>query len=164
VTTELSLRPTRTEDLDFVVAAERDPEVHPNITMKGREGHIGVIGSDDEDHLILDEGGEPVGYAVLRGLSRPHRSIEIQTIVITKRGRGLGRRALGLILDELFEERGAHRVWLDAVGANARALRAYESVGFVREGEMREAWLTADGSFDSIVFLSILDREWAGRE
>jgi len=77
-----------------------------------------------------------------------------------ERDRGLGRATLRLLLDYLFDQRDAHRVWLDVVGANRRARRAYEAVGFTHEGEMREAWLTEDGSFDSIHYLSILEHEW----
>ena len=34
---------------------------------------------------------------------------------------------------------------------------------FVREGELREVWQYDDGSWDSLVYLSMLEREWAER-
>jgi len=160
VTSDLSLRPTGSDDLDFVLAAQHDPEASPNITARGRERHLESFEDPNEEHLIVLEHGEPVGYALLEGLDKRHRNVEIQTLVITERDRGLGRSSLRLLLDYLFDQRDAHRVWLDVVGANRRARRAYEAVGFTHEGEMREAWLTEDGSFDSIHYLSILEHEW----
>ncbi len=160
MSSHVSLRPTESGDLDFVLAAQHDPEAAPNITARPRERHVQSFGDPNEEHLIVLEDGEPVGYALLEGLDKRHRNVEIQTLVITERDRGLGRATLRLLLDYLFDQRDAHRVWLDVVGANDRARRAYEAVGFTHEGEMREAWLTEDGSFDSIHYLSILEQEW----
>ena len=50
------------------------------------------------------------------------------------RGRGYGRAALRLILQEA-EARGYSKVALSTDSENARAIRLYESVGFVATGE-----------------------------
>jgi diamine N-acetyltransferase len=42
---------------------------------------------------------------------------------------------------------------------NERARRAYAAVGFVEEGTLRDALLT-NGVYESLVVMSILDREW----
>jgi len=161
VSFDLSLRPTEPDDLDFVLAAERDPEAAPNITPRPRERHLESFDHPNEGHLVVLEDGEPVGYALLEGFAQRHGSIEIRTLVITRRGQGVGRRALGLLLDHAFDDHGAHRVWLDVLSRNQRARRTYATVGFTHEGEMREAWLREDGSYDSLLVLSMLDREWA---
>jgi RimJ/RimL family protein N-acetyltransferase len=82
--------------------------------------------------------------------------------VIADRGRGIGRRALRLVLDRAFGELGAHRVWLDVKPHNERALRAYRAVGFVHEGVLRDALLT-DGAYESLAIMSVLEHEWAER-
>ena len=154
------LRLATADDLGFVMEAERDPEASPYITVQPRERHLAALASEDEELLIFEIEGRPTGYARLAGISKRHRNVEIQTLVIAERGRGLGTRALRLILAREFE-RGAHRVWLDAIATNARARRTYAGVGFIEEGAMREAWQLPDGSYDSIVLMSMLDREWA---
>jgi diamine N-acetyltransferase len=159
----VSIRPTTPEDVEFVFAIERDPEASPNITVRSRERHLASIESPDDEHLIVCEDGHRVGFFRLSGLAGGHRNIEIGTIVIAERGRGIGRASLLLVLERCFGEHGAHRVWLDAIGANERALALYESIGFLREGEMREAWRTGEDTYDSIVLLSMLDREWSAR-
>ena len=160
---ELSLRRAQADDLDFVLAAENDPEVSPNITVRGREKHLEGLASDDEELLLILGDGEPVGYALLTELSRPHGSISIYTLAVTRRNEGIGRRAIELLLERCFTVHDAHRVWLDVLGANKRAQHLYDSMGFVREGEFREAWRNADGTYDSMIYLSMLDREWRSR-
>lgn len=157
----VSLRPTEPDDLDFVLAAEADPEAAPNIGSRTRERHLSALSDPDEDHLIVVADGQAVGFALLTDLTGSNRNFEIHTIVITERGQGFGQAAIRLLLDRAFDVHGAHRVWLDAVGANARARHVYEKAGFTYEGAWREAWRLDDGSYDSLIFLGILDREWA---
>ncbi len=159
---DLTLRTATEEDLGFIMEAERDPEASRYITVQPRERHLAAMASDEEELLVFEREKERVGYARLsRRLAHRHGNVEIQTLVITERGRGIGTRAIELILAREFGELGGHRVWLDAISTNDRALHTYEKVGFTREGAMREAWRLPDGSYDSIVLLSILDREWA---
>jgi aminoglycoside 6'-N-acetyltransferase len=49
----------------------------------------------------------------------------------------VGREALTLLARHLFEERGHHRLVIDPAASNARAIRAYEAVGFKPVGVMR---------------------------
>ena len=159
---QISLRPTRPSDVDFVLAAERDPEANARITVREREEHLAAIAWSESDHLLILENGEPAGFALLFGVGGGNRSIEIRTIVVTRPGAGIGRAALRLIVDRAFDEHGAHRVWLDVIDHNERARRAYAAVGFRDEGTMRESWVNPDGEFESLVIASILEDEWPG--
>jgi RimJ/RimL family protein N-acetyltransferase len=49
-------------------------------------------------HLVITRSGKPVGFVVLAGLNGEHRSIELVRIVVSERGRGLGRAALAEVL------------------------------------------------------------------
>jgi RimJ/RimL family protein N-acetyltransferase len=65
-----------------------------------------------------------------------------------------------------FRDLHAHRFWLDVKQLNTRALALYQSEGFVEEGRLRESVrVTADGAdgYDSLVVMSMLDREYAAR-
>lgn len=65
-------------------------------------------------------------------------------------GRGLGRSLFEAFLNTVDEQRPhISRVELIARESNARALSFYESLGFVREGELRGRILNADGSLES---------------
>ena len=156
---EIAVRETTGDDLDFVLAAEREPEAAPLIGQWSRERHQEAMRAASEEHLIVVGGGAPVGFALLQGLGDENRSIEIRRFAVTRRGEGIGRRALALIVDRVFERHGANRVWLDTFPHNERAQRAYAAAGFVREGVLREA-LFKNGRFESLVVMSILRAEW----
>ena len=65
-----------------------------------------------------------------------------------------------------FRDLQAHRYWLDVKQLNTRAQALYLSEGFVEEGRLRESVrLTgnnADG-YDSLIVMSLLDREYEAR-
>ncbi len=52
-------------------------------------------------------------------------------------GHGYGPAALVLLLNWLFNHQGYRRAWLTVQADNPRACRAYEKVGFRREGTLR---------------------------
>lgn len=78
------------------------------------------------------------------------------------RGKGYGSDALDLTISYAFRELNLHRVGLSVIGYNARAIRAYEKVGFVREGVRREA-IHRDGRRYDEVLMGILRSEWEQR-
>jgi RimJ/RimL family protein N-acetyltransferase len=79
------------------------------------------------------------------------------------RGKGYGSDALRLILRYAFHELNLHRVGLDVISNNTRAIRAYERAGFQREGTMRDAVLR-DGSRHDRILMGILRHEWQDQE
>ncbi len=88
------------------------------------------------------------------------RSSEIDIVIGEPgyRDRGYGTDALRAFLAFLFETVGLHRVWLATYDYNARARRAYEKLGFVQEGVMRQSdWV--DGRWVDSVIYGILKHE-----
>ena len=66
---------------------------------------------------------------------------------------------------ELLEDNGyqnMHRVAIGVVSGNARALRFYEKMGFVREGEQRDGYYH-DHAYQDFVMMSILEHEFRAR-
>ena len=55
-------------------------------------------------------------------------------------GRGLGQDVVRTVARHLIEGRGHHRLVIDPAAANAKAIHAYEAVGFRRVGVMRSYW------------------------
>lgn len=158
----LELREASEEDLFFMIGLETEAEAKPWLARWTRERHLEAFRRDDEEPLIVIEDGEPVGYALLSGIGNENAGIEVRRIVVARKGEGVGRRALALVVDRAFERHGAHRVWLDLMTGNARAERAYEAVGFVKEGVMRDSLRTDDG-WESMIVMSMLRREWRMR-
>lgn len=75
------------------------------------------------------------------------------------RGKGYGTDALRIILRYGFCELNLHRIGLDVISYNKRAIRAYEKVGFQVEGVLREAVLRDGEKYDRVL-MSILRSEY----
>jgi aminoglycoside 6'-N-acetyltransferase len=76
-------------------------------------------------------------------------------------GDGLGPVALRLAARWLVDERGHHRLTIDPACANARAIRAYEAVGFRPVGVMRRYERAPDGTWRDALLMDLLAEELA---
>lgn len=157
----LHLRPTTEDDLDFVLAVERDRENSRFVQQWTQQKHKEALQHQDLFHLIIECVAENIllGYIILAGLENPNQNIELRRIVVKTKGKGHGRKALRLIKKLAFEDLHAHRLWLDVKDFNDVARRLYESEGFVVEGILRECLKVGD-SFESLVLMSMLQSEY----
>jgi diamine N-acetyltransferase len=158
------LRPTMLSDLDFVQQIETDSRNLPFITPWERTQHEGAVRFPDFRHFIVEAGDAGVrsGFVILQGCRNPHKSVELKRIVLQDQGHGLGRACVRLLKRMAFRDLHVHRFWLDVKTRNQRAVALYASEGFVEEGRLREAVRVDDG-YDSLVVMSMLDREFAAR-
>ena len=165
----LRLRPTMLSDLDFVLSVERDQRNLPFITPWERTQHEGAVRFADFRHFIVEAGpdGSRDGFVILQGCRNPHRSVELKRVVLQSKGQGLGRACVRLLKRMAFRDLHAHRFWLDVKQLNTRALALYASEGFIEEGRLRESVRVSsdvtDG-YDSLVVMSLLDREYQARQ
>ena len=164
----LRLRPTMLSDLDFVISVERDSRNLPFITPWERTQHEGAVRFPDFRHFIVEGGDDyaPIGFVILQGCRNPQRSVELKRLVLQTKGQGLGRACVRLLKAMAFRDLHAHRFWLDVKQLNTRALALYASEGFVEEGRLRESVrVSIDGAdgYDSLVVMSMLDREYQAR-
>lgn len=107
--------------------------------------------------------GHCVGHARLRVDTDQHgASYSVGLFVAGLRGRGLGREITRLILSWAFGALGAHRVELEVLAFNRRAIDCYLACGFHREGVRREASLYPDGWKD-LILMGLLRSEYAAQ-
>ena len=155
-------------DLDFVGTVEIDARNLPFITPWERTQHEGAVRFPDFRHFIVEAGQsyERAGFVILQGCRNPHGSVELKRIVLQPKGEGYGRACVRLLKRMAFRDLHAHRFWLDVKQLNMRALALYASEGFVEEGRLRESVrVTVEGAdgYDSLVVMSLLDREYQAR-
>lgn len=72
-----------------------------------------------------------------------------------RRGRGVGTRAVQLLVRHAFDDLNLQRVHLRVHAHNARAIRCYEKAGFAHEGVQRRADYV-DGQYVDIVLMATL--------
>ncbi len=142
------LRALARDDLPRCLAWYNDPEVarllgRPTGSTLGElEDWFGALGRrpDERAFAIFARGGAHIGNVYLRDID-PRRRRASVGIVLGERGywgRGLGREALGLLLDFAFRRMGLRRISLEVLRTNARAFRAYRGLGFQVKGMHRE--------------------------
>ena len=76
------------------------------------------------------------------------------------RSKGYGTDAMRLLVAYGFRELGLHRVQLGVLSNNARAIRCYEKVGFIRE-VVKRAEVFRDGQRRDVYYMGLLRAEWA---
>ena len=123
-----------------------------------------MIDTNASRFRIAEHDAVAVGWIGLTRIDSRHRSCEWGGYLSpgAPKGRGLGKALLCLSLEMAFMELRLNRVVVEVLVDNVRALGLYESMGFVREGTLRQrAWLSS-GPRD-VFGLSILADEWTSR-
>ena len=157
----LRFRQAEEDDLDYIMAVEHEPADARFVSPYDIDVHRAMLNGDNTKHFVVEtHGGEPVGFVIVSGLENPYGELEFMRIMVAKQGMGYGKETVGLLLKWGFEMKKAHRAWLDCKPYNTRALHVYESAGFVREGLIRETIQAEDGTYEDLVILGILDREY----
>ena len=108
----------------------------------------------------VEHNGCCVGSAGLRVDAGQHRATySVGLFVAALRGRGLGREITRLVVAWGFGDLGLHRIELEVLAFNTRAIRCYLACGFRQEGVRREAELYPDGWKD-LISMGLLRSEY----
>lgn len=109
----------------------------------------------------VEHEGHCIGSAGLRVDADQHSAVyTVGLFVASLRGQGLGQEITRLILAWAFSVLGLHRVELEVLASNGRALGCYRACGFRQEGIRRQAELYPDGWKDFIL-MAVLQPEYA---
>jgi diamine N-acetyltransferase len=153
------LRPASHDDLSFILALEQ--KFREMRLLGGSEPavHERQLANPDCLYWIVETESGPAGFVILRDIRSKDRNLELQRIAMAEPGRGLGSEVLHAVMERVFGEFGAHRLWLDTYFDNARAQHVYRSAGFSEEGVLRECKKWGD-EYRSLVLMSILESEY----
>lgn len=112
--------------------------------------------------MAMNDTDEVVGTVTLFNFDVENRRAELGFALARRHwGRGLMREGLDLVVGLCFGPLGLRRLEADVDPLNAASLKLLESLGFRREGLMRERW-NVGGELQDGVLLGLLAREWAG--
>jgi len=125
------------------------------------EKHLALLHDKDCLHLSVKriDNDNLIGHVLIFGLTDQNRVLELRRITISDRGLGFGREAVRLIKKLCFEKLEFHRLWLDVYDDNEKAIRLYESEGFIKEGTLRQN-IKTDTGYRSQRIYSILENEY----
>jgi ribosomal-protein-alanine N-acetyltransferase len=112
--------------------------------------------------VALKEDDRVIGTCTLSSLSAEHRRGEIgYALGRTWWGKGYMTEALPTLLRFAFGPLGLHRIEADVDPRNLPSLRSVESLGFRREGYLRERYFVGGDIQDSVIY-GLLRSEAAG--
>ncbi len=121
-------------------------------------------GTEDTSWAIVDApDGAALGRVTM--IPRGERIWEAGVMVApAMQGRGLATAALAEAIDIVFDKPAARRIYADIDPDNAPCIRAFEKLGFQKEGRLRATWKTHIGVRDSVIY-GLIDtdkRQWKG--
>jgi aminoglycoside 6'-N-acetyltransferase len=156
----VTLRPLEDRDLDPLADIIREPSVAQWWGEAEEPERLRDNLRMDGDAFVIEADGELAGWLGFVEETEPeYRSVGID-ISLSERfqGQGLGPDALRTLIRWFATERGHHRFTIDPSALNARAIRAYEAVGFKPVGVMRKAELV-DGEWTDGLLMDLLIEE-----
>jgi ribosomal-protein-alanine N-acetyltransferase len=171
----VSLRDFRPEDAEAVEGWFNDRRVTENMmeqrermTREQAQGWVERAmrhqGADRKWAVLLDGREPPVGFTALYGLGG-QLAPELGCVIADPAGwgKGVGREAERLTLEQAFGELGAHRVYGRIPAPNEAAKRVVTWLGWTKEGVMREHIRRPDGSLVDCEIWGITAAEWERR-
>ena len=113
---------------------------------------FGVVAKDN-DRLI--------GCTGLHDFDQVNRHCFLGILIgdTTNWGKGYGTEAIRLVTKYAFESLNFNRVWLHVYDFNERGIKAYEKVGFKREGVLRQHTYR-EGRYHDVLSMAILRSDW----
>jgi len=114
----------------------------------------------DRAWFAVEVDGELVGICGLHGIDHYH-GIGDLGIRLGKEywGKGFGQDACRTIVEYAFRHLNLHKVGLEVLADDERAVGAYRAAGFVEEGRLRQQnWF--DGAHRDTLLMAVLRDEW----
>jgi methionyl-tRNA formyltransferase len=105
------------------------------------------------------EHSKPIGTCSLHNINWRNRSSEVQVRIKDSEyfSQSYEIEAVNLLCDFGFDDLNLHRVYLHIFADNKNAIRAYEQIGFVKEGCHKEPAFS-DGSWRDILYMSKIEK------
>ncbi len=173
-TPDLRLVPALPEHVDIWMAMREEPVSRRLMPLEpsSRESLLKRIQESTSDladpkatsfRWMVELDGHIIGTVAARELSRFQGRVELGYMLSSAyHGRGLGTRAVAMVLERLFEWPFLHRVWLTTAADNLASQALARKLGFTLEGVMREHYLIEGQRKDQQVW-GLLRSEWAAR-
>jgi RimJ/RimL family protein N-acetyltransferase len=165
---EVVLRPVEEADHPLILAWQNDPEVwwwmDYDHVFTLDDIHESEARAEVEGHPFLIEGpvGRPIGRTGLNQFSERDETAWLYIFIGEKDswGMGYGGDAMVTVMRWGFQTFGLHLIQLWGLSTNIRAMRAYEKLGFVDDGTLRERSKKTDGKRYGRTILSMTRAEF----
>jgi RimJ/RimL family protein N-acetyltransferase len=148
--------------IPFIMATERIAGFDSLVGRWDEAQHRAALGDSRYAYFVGLKGTTPIGFAIVRDWAASDRVTLVKRIAVSSPGGGHGRALLAKIVDTVFEQTEAWRLWLGVFPDNLRARRAYEAVGFQAEGVARSNAFFG-GIYRDELMMALLRPDWEKR-
>jgi RimJ/RimL family protein N-acetyltransferase len=146
-------------DIPFVMATERLAGYEALVGRWNEAQHRSALADPRYRYFLAHLDSESIGFAIVRDWASPEQATLIKRIAVARPGRGHGRAFLTKLVDHIFQQTDAYRIWLGVFPDNIRACRAYAAVGFQAEGIARGSAFFGGVHRDELV-MAFLRPQW----
>jgi len=161
----ISLRQLQFSDLELLLSWRNHPSVRCNMYSQQEialEEHLSWFArssNDPKKHLLIVESANvPFGFVNLTEVEGGGTA-DWGFYTAPNASKGSGRKIGAVALDFAFGQLSFHKVCGQVLGYNHRSIRFHESMGFKREGLLREQFY--DGKdYHAVVCFGLLIGEW----
>ena len=157
----MELNRGRADDIDFIMATERLDGYEQLVGRWDAAQHRAALADGRHAYFVGRIDAKAVGFAIVRDWASAERVAHIKRIAVSRPGLGHGRSLLALLVERIFTDTDAYRIWLGVFPDNIRARHSYEAVGFQAEGVARGNAFFNGVHRDELV-MALLRSEWSG--
>lgn len=135
----------------FPNTRKKQYEYLENISKSVNDLQLAIVTNDKED-LIGTVGLHDINYI--------NRTADISVIIGEKQysGKGIGKEAVGLLVEHAFTELNLNKITAGAIEANKASCGLFKSLGFKKEGLLR-GQVYLHGDYKNVVKFGLLSKE-----
>ncbi|MDD4990070.1 MAG: GNAT family protein [Candidatus Pacebacteria bacterium] len=152
---------TQTEGSKFWYGKKgRAERTKDNFFQDWNDGYFDIVSPEKGQCFWIIVNGEKIGQINYNKIDLENKKVELDIIIGNeeKMGKGYGTDALKTLMKYLFDNFDINKILIEARLNNPRAIKAYEKVGFKKEGLLRQEDYF-EGKFTDCVKFGILRSE-----
>lgn len=167
------LRPVKRSDVRRLLKWVNDPEVTQFITQNfpvleaNEEKWIEGLANNQKSNAVFiietkkSKSWQAIGICGLHGVDPINHNAEAGTFIGEKTSwsKGIGTKAIGLLITYGFNTLNLHRINSMAVAFNQRSIGLQLKLGFKKEGQRKEA-IFKNGTWHDLVMFGLLRKDW----
>lgn len=163
---KVKLRPLQIEDAKKTIMWRNDPVIkkmammHPfQVTEANEKEWYEQLLKDKNGKrmffAILDEKNEAIGFVSLNNINKNSRLCTLSIVIgdVASQGKGYGKDTMMTILNYAFTVLDLHKVSLEVIDINTKALQLYKDLGFTEEGRFKKHFFV-EGNFHDVINLA----------
>ncbi|OGY79768.1 MAG: hypothetical protein A3B74_01855 [Candidatus Kerfeldbacteria bacterium RIFCSPHIGHO2_02_FULL_42_14] len=164
----IKIRKHQQKDIPYRVKWLSNPNVNKFIgdelgqktnLQKEKEWFANYLKNRNKKFFTICDNSKPIGFIGLSNISKPNKNADLFIAIGEDdyRGKGIGKIAMEWIIDYGFKKLKLHKINLGVTKDNISAVKLYQSLGFVIEGEMRDE-VFYEGKFYNFLSMAIFNR------